>query len=104
VPVQAKSLRPQAPNFFIERVHFLSASRVPGFWRIGGAQLFQRLLDGEFGCFGHGKPHIQGDQAAIDLDQHDWFADDEIGAACDWASIPVSRRFWRLFRAQLMAR
>jgi hypothetical protein len=60
VPVQAKSLRPQALYFLIESVHFLSASRVLGFRRIGGAQFFQRLLDGEFGCFGHGKPHIQG--------------------------------------------
>jgi hypothetical protein len=60
VPVQAKSLRPQALYFFIEGVHFLSPSRVLGFRRIGGAQFLQRLLNGEFGCFGHGKPHIQG--------------------------------------------
>jgi hypothetical protein len=59
MPVQAKSLRSQALYFFIESVHFLGASRVLGFRRIGGAQFFQRLLDGEFRCFGHGKPHIQ---------------------------------------------
>ena len=43
----------------IKGVNLLSAPRVPGFRRIGAAQFFQRFLDGEFGCFGHGKPHIQ---------------------------------------------
>jgi hypothetical protein len=33
--------------------------RALGFRRIGGAQFFQRFLDGEFGCFCHGRPHIQ---------------------------------------------
>jgi hypothetical protein len=61
VPLQAVSLRSQALYLVIECFHFLGASRVLGFRRIGGAHLFQRFLDGEFGCFGHGEPHIQPD-------------------------------------------
>jgi Ca2+:H+ antiporter len=90
VPVQAKSLRSHALYLVIECVHFLSASRVLGFRRIGGAQFFQRFLDREFRCFGHGKPRIQARrvrphsnlvgapatvrndaQASVDLDQQE---------------------------------
>ena len=59
MPVQTKSLRSQPLYLVIECVHFLCASRGPGFRRIGGAQFFQRFLDREFRCFGHGKPLIQ---------------------------------------------
>ena len=59
VPIQAKSLRAHALDLVIKRFHFLSALRALGFRRIGGAQFFQRFLDGEFWGFGHGKPHIQ---------------------------------------------
>jgi hypothetical protein len=52
-------LRSYALYLVIKGVNLLSAPRVPGFRRIGAAQFFQRFLDREFGCFGHGKPHIQ---------------------------------------------
>jgi hypothetical protein len=54
VPVQAKSLRSHALYLVIKGVHVLSVPLIPGFRRIGAAQFFQRLLDREFGCFGHG--------------------------------------------------
>jgi hypothetical protein len=61
VPVEAESLGSHALYLVIERVHFLSASRVLGLGRIGAAQFFQRFLDREFRCFCHGRPHIQQD-------------------------------------------
>jgi hypothetical protein len=59
LPIQAESLRSHALYLIIEHVHFFSAPFVPGLGCIGAAQFFQRFLDGEFGCFSHGKPHIQ---------------------------------------------
>jgi hypothetical protein len=59
VPLQAKSLRSQALDLVTKRVNFLRASRALRFRRIRATQFFQRLLDGEFGCFGHDKPHIK---------------------------------------------
>jgi hypothetical protein len=49
----------QALYLFIKRLNFLSVSCALGFRRIGAAQFFQRFLNGEFGCFSHGNPHIQ---------------------------------------------
>ena len=54
LPIQAKPLGPQALYLVLESIHFLRASRIPGFWRIGLAQLFECLLDREFRCFSHG--------------------------------------------------
>ena len=59
LPIQTESLRSHALYLLIEHVHFIRAPFVPGLGCIGAAQFFQRFLDGEFGCFGHGKPHIQ---------------------------------------------
>jgi hypothetical protein len=59
VPVQSKSLRSQALYLVTKCIHVIGALRAFGLWCIGAAQFFQRFLDGEFGCFGHGVPHIQ---------------------------------------------
>src|SRR5258708_9933866 len=59
---KAKSLRSQALYLFIKRVNFLGESRVLGFPRIGATQFFQRFLNGEFGCFSHGKPSYPSDK------------------------------------------
>jgi hypothetical protein len=59
VLVQAKPLRSHALYLVIKGIHLLGAPLIPGFRRIGAAQFFQRFLDREFGCFGHGKPHFQ---------------------------------------------
>jgi hypothetical protein len=56
VTFQAKSLRSHTLYLLIKRVNFLSNPCLSGFWCVGAAQLCQRLLDGEFGSFGHGKP------------------------------------------------
>jgi hypothetical protein len=62
VPLQAESLRSQALYLVSKRVNFLSESRVLRFPRIGAAQFFQRFLNGEFGCFSHGKPSYPSDK------------------------------------------
>lgn len=59
-PLQAESLRSHAIYLVSKRVNFLSALRFFGFPRIGAAQLFQRFLDGEFGCFSHGETSYPG--------------------------------------------
>jgi hypothetical protein len=56
VLLEAQSLRSHAFNLFIKRVNFLIEPRVLRFRRIAAAQLFERLLNGEFGGFGHGHP------------------------------------------------
>jgi hypothetical protein len=49
-------LRSQALYLVTKRFNFLSESRFLGFPRIVAAQFFQRFLNGEFGCFSHGRP------------------------------------------------
>jgi hypothetical protein len=56
VLLEAQSLRSHAFNLFIKCVNFLIEPRVLRFRRIAAAQLFERLLNGEFGGFGHGNP------------------------------------------------
>jgi hypothetical protein len=55
VPLKAASHRSQALCLFIKRVNFLVEPRHLRFWRIGAAQLFERLADGEFSCFSNGR-------------------------------------------------
>ncbi|MGB7615419.1 MAG: hypothetical protein WBM06_00490 [Pseudolabrys sp.] len=55
VPLNAVSHRSQALCLLVKRVNFLVEPRHLRFWRIGAAQLFERLADGEFGYFSHGK-------------------------------------------------
>jgi hypothetical protein len=54
--LEAQSLRSHALHLFIKCVNFLIEPRVLRFRRIAAAQLFERLLNGEFGGFGHGNP------------------------------------------------
>jgi hypothetical protein len=54
VPLKAASHRSQALCLFVKRVNFLVEPRHLRFWRFGAAQLFERLADGEFGCFSQG--------------------------------------------------
>jgi hypothetical protein len=62
VPLQAESLGSQALYLVTKRFNFLSESRFLGFPRIGAAQFFQRFLNGEFGCFSHGRPSYPSDK------------------------------------------
>jgi hypothetical protein len=55
-PFQASSLRSQALYLVPKRVHFIVKLPARGFRRIGAAQLFQYLFDGQLGYFGHGTP------------------------------------------------
>lgn len=73
LPVQAKSLRPQALYLVVERVHFLISSYVSGFRRIGAAQFFERFLDREFWCFSHGKPQIRAMSVTSSIDRETYF-------------------------------
>jgi hypothetical protein len=54
-PFKTKSLRSHALDVLFERFHLRVAPLVFRL-RIGGADFFQSLLDGEFGCFSHGDP------------------------------------------------
>ena len=53
VPLNATSHRSQALCFFVKHVNFLVEPRHLRFWRIGAAQLIDRLADREFGYFSH---------------------------------------------------
>jgi hypothetical protein len=50
---EAQSLLSHAPRFFFERVNFLFHPIRPGFLCVRAAQLVERLLNREFGCFSH---------------------------------------------------
>jgi hypothetical protein len=53
MPLDAKPLGSHTLDLLIERVHFLVATLGAGFDRFIGAYLVQRLLYGQFLCFGH---------------------------------------------------
>jgi len=52
--VEAQSLRSHTLYLLIKCVNFLIKPRVLRSRRIAAAQLFERFLNGEFGCFSHG--------------------------------------------------
>ncbi|OCK54975.1 hypothetical protein LMTR3_09340 [Bradyrhizobium sp. LMTR 3] len=56
---KSERARAHALYLIIKRISFLSKSRLPVSRCVGAAQLFQCLLDGKFGCFGHGKPRAE---------------------------------------------
>lgn len=53
VLLKALSLCSHALYIFVECVHFLIQPRVLRFRRVAAAQLFERLLNGEFSSFSH---------------------------------------------------
>jgi hypothetical protein len=55
VPLKTVPHRSQALCLFVKRFNFLVEPHHLRFWRIVAAQLFERLADGEFSCFSHGK-------------------------------------------------
>src|SRR5207302_8055520 len=69
VPLQAQSLRSQALCLFLKRINFLIRSGALSFRRICAAQLFQRFLNGEFGCFSHGMPSYLSDERSDNRNQ-----------------------------------
>ena len=52
--IEAQSLRSHTLYLLIKCVNFVIKPRVLRFRRIAAAQLFERFLNGEFGCFSHG--------------------------------------------------
>jgi hypothetical protein len=58
-PIEAQPLRFHALDLLVEGVHFLIAPRILRLRRVASAQLFERFLDGEFGGFSHGNPHLR---------------------------------------------
>jgi hypothetical protein len=52
--IEAQSLRSHTLYLLIKGVNFLIKPRVLRSRRIAAAQLFERFLNGEFGCFSHG--------------------------------------------------
>jgi hypothetical protein len=59
VALEPQSLRSQTLCLLVKRVNLVIHSRRLGFGLIGAAQFFQRFLNGEFACFGHGKLSYQ---------------------------------------------
>jgi hypothetical protein len=52
--IEAQSLRSHTLYLLIKCINFLIKPRVLRSRRIAAAQLFERFLNGEFGCFSHG--------------------------------------------------